>query len=228
MNLSQCHIIPGTVITVDDPMRGIIKCTAPGLFSVDDDPELLPPIRPFVQTHEGSISSISEGDQVWVLKDDRNSQMLYWIRRYVIPDTLRDVSPDREVVFCRDTDNGVYQLYWSSGEGVKLLAGGGSVYIDNDGNVNIQKEGPNRAISISDDSICLGKDITSAPNIYTHAAYGEKVEDALSTIYTILENISRVSTSNPYTSNLVGAIEPMLPILDLKISGCTSKDVKIV
>ena len=74
------ELLPGTVVQVVDNEKGIVKRTAPSMFSVDDDPEVLPPIIPFAPSgHLGSVSTPEEGDLVWIVVDNSNSQMIYYI-----------------------------------------------------------------------------------------------------------------------------------------------------
>ena len=230
MKMKNCELLPGKVVQVDDPGSGVVRCTAPGLFSVNDDPSLLPPITPFIPSgHRGAVSTPAEGDKVWIITEEGNSQMIWWIRRGDEPDEVKSINPDREVVFSRDTDNGVYQLFWSDGEGIKFLKDGSYIRISPDGNIDIVREGINRAISISPGSICLGKGSDDESLVSTHAAYGERVEDALDAIYNILSNLSKLCAGNPYTGTLKPALNELtLSQLSSKISKCTSKDVKIV
>ena len=103
------ELLPGTVVQVVDKEKGIVKCTAPSMFSVNDDPEVLPPIIPFAPSgHLGSVSTPEEGDLVWIVVDNSNSQMIYYIRRYAIPDELSNIDSPREVFFVRNDENGFY------------------------------------------------------------------------------------------------------------------------
>lgn len=224
------ELLPGTVVQVVDKEKGIVKCTAPSLFSVNDDPETLPPIIPFAPSgHLGSVSTPEEGDLVWIVVDNSNSQMIYYMRRYAIPDELSNIDSPREVIFTRNDENGIYQLYWSSGDGIRLMKDGSSIRITPDGNIDIIKEGMNRAISISADSICIGKKSDDAGGVDTHAAYGERVEEALEEIYNILMRMGALAAPSQYTNAISTVLTPeMLSSLSSKISKITSQDVKIV
>lgn len=224
------ELLPGEVIQVVDKEKGIVKCTAPSLFSVNDNPEVLPPIIPFAPSgHLGSVSTPEVGDLVWIITDNGNSQMIYYIRRYAIPDELVNIDPPREVIFTRNDKNGIYQLYWSSGDGIRIMKDGSSIRIAPNGNIDIIKKGMNRAISISTDSICIGKESSEARSVDTHAAYGERVEDALEEIYNILIRMGTLAAPSPYTNDISTVLTPeMLSPLSSKISKITSQDVKIV
>ena len=71
---------PGKVMQVLED--GVIKASAPGLFSDQDDPELLPPIYPpFFTPHANAFSSVKVGDEVWILNFTGNSLQLHWFRK---------------------------------------------------------------------------------------------------------------------------------------------------
>jgi hypothetical protein len=62
MELSKGIIRPGTVIEVLE--NGNIKATAPGLFSVTDDPNKFPPIMPwFIGSNYNSFSKVKQYDE---------------------------------------------------------------------------------------------------------------------------------------------------------------------
>lgn len=231
MNFSTSTLRPGKVLQVVDE-KGTVKISAPGLFSADADPEMLPPVYPICPVHRGGFSSPLVDDRVWVLHDEANSQLFLYIRFNDLPyevTKLLNAETETEVVFSRDTDNGVFQLYFSSGEGVKILGNGSYILIHTNGDIDIYKEGLNRSISLSDDSICLGKSSGEAGSVDTHVAYGETVEDALDVIYNILLKLKTGCVSNPYTSNISTLISMTdLTKLQTLKNQCTSGDVKTV
>ena len=66
MKLDKGTIRPGTVLEILDD--GLIKASAPGLFSITDDPEMLPPIMPwFIGNNSNSFSKLKQYDEVWIL-----------------------------------------------------------------------------------------------------------------------------------------------------------------
>lgn len=232
MNFSTSTLRPGKVLEVVDE-RGTVKASAPGLFSANDDPSLLPPVYPIgYGGGRGSYSSPLVGDRVWVLHDNANTQLFLYIRYNDLPyevTELLDKNTETEVVFSRDTDAGVFQIYFSSGEGVKLTGAGSYILIHTNGDIDIVSGGNGRSISLSDDSICLGQPVSKAGGVSTHAAYGESVEDALDTIYNILLKLKTGCVANPYTSNVSALISTTdLAKLQKIKNECTSNDIKII
>lgn len=231
MNFSTSTLRPGKVLQVVDE-KGTVKISAPGLFAADSDPDMLPPVYPMCPVHRGGFSSPLVDDRVWVLHDDSNSQLFLYIKFNDLPyevTKLLNTETETEVVFSRDTDNGVFQMYFSSGEGVKILGNGSYILIHTNGDIDICKEGLGRSISLSDDSICLGKSSDEAGGVDTHVAYGETVEDALDVIYNILLKLKTGCISNPYTSNISSLISltDLTKLQTLK-NQCTSGDVKTI
>ena len=103
------------------------------------------------------------------------------------------------------------------------------INLDYDLDRDIIKEGMNRAISISADSICIGKESSEAGSVDTHAAYGERVEEALEEIYNIFTRMYAATAPSPYTNPISNILTTqMLAPLSSKISKITSQDVKIV
>lgn len=232
MRFVACELRPGTVVSVED-RYGTIKATSPGLFSIEDDPELLPPITPFVQINENGFSSVKVDDPVWILYDKSNSQFLQYIRIVQLSPDIRDLldsenSDNIEILFSRDTDNGLYQIFFSDGTGIKFLKDESYILITPNGDIEISKNDEmNRCISISADSICIGKGVDDASKVNDYVAKGNEVEDCLSTINNILTKLQSLCSGNPYTMNLSPAFTE-LPSLTTKINRVSSKDVKIV
>ena len=80
MRLSNAILRPGKVLEVVDA-NGTIKVSAPGLFSDQDDPKLLPPVTPLLLLHSNQYSTPIVGNEVWVLNFTDNTQQLYWFRK---------------------------------------------------------------------------------------------------------------------------------------------------
>lgn len=231
MELDRCFLRPGIVVEIVDK-KGTIKATSPGLFSVEDDHELLPPILPWFQGSNSSYSSPLVGDVVWILHDRSNTQLFHYIRFNRLDDSVSKMLEESEdenieVIFSRDTSKGLYQLFFSDGTGIKLLRDNSYICIKPNGDIDIVTENSRRSISLSGDSICLGADSENAKSVQTHVAYGERVEDCLNTINSILKQLQSLATANPYTSALKPAFAT-LPKLESQISKITSDEVRVI
>ena len=118
-------------------------------------------------------------------------------------------------------------MFFNDGTGIRFMKDGNYIQINPDGNIDRVIEKSNRSISISNDSICIGKKSDDASKVSTHAAYGERVEDCLNTINNILTQLQMLATPNPYTAALAPAFAS-LPKLTSQIEQITSNDVKII
>lgn len=230
MNLGDSILRPGEVLEIVTNY-GVIKASSPGFFPHDSDPALLPPILPLLQPHSGYFSSPVVGDSIWILHDLSNSQLFFYLRHSDLPKRVMDILSNEdeniEVVFSRDTDKGIYQLFFSDGTGIRISKDNSIICIDPDGNIDMYTDDSNRAISISPDSVCIGARSEDAGKIHTHAAYGEKVEECLEMIGNILSNLRTTAMGNPYTAHLSTALASV-NMLSNKVKTVTSKDVKIV
>ena len=79
MKLMAGTLRPGTVLKVEE--GGVIKASAPGLFSAEDDVELLPPIYPSFIGNSNQYSQPEEYDEVWILQFSDNPLELHWIKK---------------------------------------------------------------------------------------------------------------------------------------------------
>ena len=101
MKLNKGTMRPGTVLEVLD--NGIIKASAPGLFSFVEDPALLPPIMPwFIGSNSNSFSKVNKYDEVWILNFSDNPQQLYWFRKDPVTDNNELCVPGTENSIMQD------------------------------------------------------------------------------------------------------------------------------
>ena len=85
MKLFKGTIRPGLVLEILED--GLIKASAPGLFSIIDDPNMLPPIMPwFIGNNSNAFSKLKQYDDVWIMNFSDNPQQLYWFRKDTIAD----------------------------------------------------------------------------------------------------------------------------------------------
>ena len=126
MKLSKGTIRPGTVLEVLED--GCIKATAPGLFSVADDPSMMPPIMPwFIGHNSNAFSKPKQYDDVWILNFADNPRQLYWFRKdtlfdnneLVIPDSENKVVDEEnvEIICNKDIGGDWATIYFSDGSG---------------------------------------------------------------------------------------------------------------
>ncbi len=226
MFLKDIQLLPGKIIEIVDE-KGTIKATSVGLFSVDDDPELLPPIYPFIENPISNFSSPLVDDEIWIIYNNSNTQVLYYIKRRQIPQHLQDLmnSGDEniEVIMSRDTDDGLYQIFFSDGTGLKLLKDESSICIKNDDTIVLATPDASRTISIGPSSISLGTEGSSAEP----ALLGDQTKTALTQIYNLFMSIASAAAPGPFTAPIATAINATVAQLQAQIEKVQSENVTL-
>lgn len=222
MKLINGIIRPGIVEEVLD--NGIIKASAPGLFSYNDDPNCLPSIMPWqIGSNCNSYSSPKKGDEVWILNFEDNKLQLYWFRKDTKIKKNIDTSGEHVEILCdRDIDGENASLYFTDGEGWMISKGRSFVQISADGSINISTSDPNKTISINGKGVNLGS--TYAEH---GAAYGDITENALFALSALLHKVALTAIPNPYTAAIGNALLYGLNDFDQHIGNIESENVFI-
>ena len=119
MKLACGTLRPGKVMKVEE--KGIIKASAPGLFSDQDNPDDLPPIYPWFHEHANSYSSVKKDDEVWIMNFSDNPLQLHWLRKDDIENNndfpIGDEGENVEIVVNREfEDSNWATIYFSNGD----------------------------------------------------------------------------------------------------------------
>jgi hypothetical protein len=224
MKLCNAILRPGRVREVVDN-NGTIKVSAPGLFSETDDTNLLPPVTPFLTSHTNQFSKPIVDDEVWVINFTDNLQQLYWFRKDNFAENNKKILEEENVeVLCnRETgEMGWATIYFSDNSGWMIRNDKSFIQINQDGEIIINQEWPNRCININNENISIGSKGKSAHP----AAYADVIEDLLWKIYMTFEAIKTSSQTNPYTSSIASAIDIIGDWSD-KISDIKSQHVTL-
>ena len=225
MKLSKGTIRPGTVLTVLDD--GIIKASAPGLFSFVDDPELLPPIMPwFIGHNTNAFSKLKQYDEVWIMNFSDNPRQLYWFRKDNISENTNiaiNTEENVEIVCNRDLGGDWATIYFSDGSGWVISKGESVMQIKADGSILLNTGLPNRCIDINGKNISIGSEGSSAHP----AAYGDETESLLMSLCLLLQDVAIKSLANPYTMAIGTTIMAKLPGVTNKVSNISSQHVTI-
>jgi hypothetical protein len=213
MKMSMCDIRPGKILKVIDNY-GTIKASAQGIFSEEDDPDLLPPITQFIIPSSTSFSMPHEGDAVWVWYFANNPQELLYTFRSNTPtqngEILDNEYKDVEIQMKRKSDKGDIQVSYNDDDGYTINNSNSQINIDNENHdIHLKHTGGN-GVSITDDGISLGKDGGSKYK----AVCGEKLIDSLNDIKNVLNAIKDAAMGNPYTTPIGSAMTPLMPKLE--------------
>ena len=226
MVLSQAHIRPGLVREIVDE-NGVVKVSCCGLFSDQDDPELLPPVYQFPLGGANNFSSPKVDDEVWVLFFDDNPMELFYIRKDKFPEHLQEILgsdyKECEVIASRELSSGMIQIYFTDGEGWIIRNLDSVINMRADGSILLDTGSAHRKIDICDNSISLGSEGGSAHP----AAYGDEVVSSLNILNNMLNAISAASKATPFTMGISLAIEALRPMFEQSIEKIESQHVTL-
>ena len=213
MRLDQCDVRPGKVLKVIDNY-GSIKASVPGLFSEEDDPDLLPPITPFIISSPTSFSMPHEGDYVWIWYFwDNPQELLYSFRcntQKLNGNSLNNEYKDVEISMKRKSDKGDINVEYNNDDGYTINNADTKINIDNDKHDIHINHADGNSVSISKDSISLGKDGKSEYK----AVCGEELVKCLNDIKTTFDTIKTSAMGSPYTSHIGTAMNPVMAKLN--------------
>ena len=224
MKLSKATIRPGMVLEVFDD--GSIKASAPGLFSIIDNPENMPPILPwFVGSNCNAYSKPNKCDEVWIMNFSDNPRQLYWFRKDRVDNNENIPMHEQNVeVLCNRECKGEWiTLYFSDGSGWIISKGESCIKIKPNGSIILDNGMPNRCIDINNKNISIGSEGTSDHP----AAYGDEIEKLLRSLCILLFNVGIKGMSNPYTIPLSVELFSKLPAIIKKIPNVSSQHVTI-
>ena len=213
MRMAMCDIRPGVVLKVVDNY-GTVKASAQGIFSDEDDPDLLPPITQFILPSSTSFSMPHEGDNIWVWYFGDNPQELLYTFRGNTPnlngDELDNEYKDVEIQMKRKSDNGEIHVSYNDDDGYTVDNSGSQINIDNKDHEIHMKCKDGKEISVNKNGISLGKDGGSTYK----AVCGEELIKSLDDIKNIFNAIKDAAMGNPYTLPIGTAMTPLLPKLN--------------
>ena len=203
MKLSNAILRPGKVLEVVDT-NGTIKVSAPGLFSDQDDPKLLPPVTPLLLFHSNQYSTPIVGNEVWVLNFTDNTQQLYWFRKDNYVENNLDIQEETNVeILCnKESGMGWATIYFSDDSGWYIRNDQTFIQLDPDGNIKLKHPSAHRCIDINSNNISIGSEGESAHP----ACLGDETADILWKIYMTFNAIKVASAANPFTAHLSAAI----------------------
>lgn len=223
MKLSKGTIRPGTVLEILE--KGCIKASAPGLFSVADDPNNMPPIMPwFIGHNSNAFSKLKQYDEVWIMNFSDNPRQLYWFRKDKLETGDIPINEENVEIICNREVGGEWcSIYFSDGSGWVISKGESIIKIRPDGSILLSADMPNRCIDINGENISIGSEGTSAHP----AAYGDVVADILMDICSLLSSVGTTALPNPHTAAIGTKLFTSLPKITSKIADIASEHVTI-
>lgn len=138
MTLGDFELLPGIVISADDPTnQGRVKACAPGLFdnltmTIDD----MLWINPFCTPGQQFYSKLNINSKIWILHN-RNNYFEYWyIPMFEYNENIPDFGgQDADVLIARSVEGQLIQVYYTQKDGIRLVNGDSSVQLLPNGDV---------------------------------------------------------------------------------------------
>lgn len=224
MKLHKGIIRPGMVMEVLE--NGVIKASAPGLFSFEDDPAQMPPIMPwFIGSNCNAYSSPKKHDEVWIMNFSDNPMQLYWFRKDRLENNKNIPMQEENVeILCnRDVAGEWCTIYFSDGSGWVISKGSSIIQIDKEGDILLSTGLPHRNISITPDGISLGTKNGSAHP----GAYGDEVANVFYALCALLSQVAMSALPNPYTTAIGTTLMSGLGNITSKIPNISSPNVTL-
>lgn len=228
MTLADFEIVPGVVLSNDDPLnQGRIKAAAPGFF--DDKTMKVDEmfwINPFMMFGQQTFSKMRINSKVWVLHNTKNYFEFWYLPMFEFDTTCPEIgSGEADVMLARSAGCENAQMYYAPKTGMNLINGSASVKLDGSGDVNINS-GKASIVAAEAGTITLsggeeGGELFSA-------VQGEKLVELLNKLSTNLMNVSNSLLLSPAVS-FVTIAELTKTATELKeaTEGLLSKVVKI-
>lgn len=220
MELKNVTIRPAKVVSVMD--NNIIKVTAPGIFSKTDDPDLLPPVYPFLESSSNSFSALNINDEVWLLSVEDNPLELFWIRKpdYEFGLDGRPEGVNVEILMRKQSGAGWCEMYFEDGSGLILKNDSSSIRMDKSGDIIISAGGKHNNITLNREGVTIG--VGSQP-----AVLGNELVELFDLLIITLEEISTMAALSPYTTPISVPINKMISVLQNKMDCICSKYVTL-
>lgn len=224
MTLGDFEIIPGVVISNDDPLnQGRVRACAPGLFDTSTmDIEDLFWINPFMMIGQQSFSKLEINAKIWILHNVNNYFEYWYIPMFEINENSPEVQKDKsDVLFARSINGESVQLFYTPENGFNLKIGQNMLQLSSSGDLNIVAG--NAVIIGNSDGIKLSK--YNAPTY--SATKAEPLISALNGFCADLQTLALTAAFNPFTAGLSLPLYNAVTNFQSKLQGIKSGFVKI-
>lgn len=218
MKLAGISLIASKIVDVDDPLKeGRVRLEITGEFD-GLQKEHIPWAYPLFRSHSNSHSTRVLGDWCFALFNPDMPHEIYFIdksnlsndsKKHIIND--QETYEDAEVLFSRDTPNGLAEAFYNNKEGINLILGTSNIQIDRNLNI-LLKTDKSSIIAQSDGHIVLNcNDDPAEP-----AVLGDKNKEAMEAILKYCDDIQKALTdvSSACTS---GPLSPIFSALSKSI-----------
>ncbi len=226
MKLSDCEVLPGIIINVDDPeKRGRVKASVPTWFDTSVmDEEALPWIEPGPTSGYQRFSKMECGTKIYVFKNTKNNYEYYYLCMPNINTDTNNAIGDytsSEVLLSRSTGkSGSVFVYYNDKEGLVSKLGDTKIQISPNKEIHITDN--KSSFDIIDGVISIGKNENQE-----YIVMGETLQKLLTDLGGDLQNIGTAMSSMPFVSPLGEQFVNMGTDIQNKCTDLLSNTVKI-
>lgn len=224
MTLGDFEIIPGVVISNDDPLnQGRVRACAPGLFDTSTmDMDDLFWINPFMMMGHQTFSKLEINSKIWILHNVNNYFEYWYIPMFEINENAPGVhDKNADIMMSRSINGNIVQLFFSPEEGYNIVIGENKVQLSSDGDFNVVAQ--DAIITANSNGIKLSK---YNANTYS-ATKAEPLISALNTFCADLQKVAFASVFNPWTATFGIPLYQATVDFQKKLQGIKSDFVKI-
>jgi hypothetical protein len=197
MTLGDFEIIPGVVISNDDPLnQGRVRACAPGLFDTSTmDIDDLFWINPFMMMGHQTFSKLEINSKVWILHNVNNYFEYWYIPMFEISENAPTIHQENaDVMMSRSIGGNKVQLYYSPENGYNIVVGENRLQLSSSGDFNVVAQ--DAVITANSDGIKLSK-----YNGETFSATkAEPLITALNGFCSDLQSLCVATVANPWTA----------------------------
>ena len=226
MDLSQCIVLPGIVIDVEDPKHiGRVKAMVPTIFDSDYmNKEAMPWVYPFGMCGYQRFSKLENGRKIWVLHNKENKlEYWYWPMFEETQDTKSIVEKydSSEVLLSRTSgENGNVFVYYNDSDGIVLTVGKTKINITT--NNEIHMNDGNVSVRIVGGQVFLGEEGNEE-----YTVKGETLKSNIETLSGIFQQLYTASTTASTPAQLSPFFMQIKNQLDTLSKNLLSEKVKI-
>lgn len=203
MLLSECEVLPGIVIDVEDPKHiGRVKAMVPTWFDTNTmEKDALPWVYPFGMKGYQTFSKLENGSKIWVLHNTTNDlEYWYWPMFEHTEQTKSIVEgyDSPEVLISRACGDSVSVfVYYNDTDGIVLTIGDTKINITTNNEIHITDG--TASVDIVGSKINIGKSDNLEKTLM-----GEKVQKLLNDLGGNLKSLGQTAMAKPYVNAIAG------------------------
>ena len=225
MKLSECEVLPGIVIDVEDPKHiGRVKAMVPTWFDTDVmEKEALPWVWPCGMPGYQRFSKLENGRKIWVLHNKENDlEYWYWPMFEETEGTKQivDQYDSTEVLLSRTCGEGSIYIYYNDSEGIVAKIGETKINITSNNEIHITDS--KASVKIVGGQIFIGKDDNQELTVM-----GETLQKALIDLGQKITNLGTKMGGGQYICEVAPDVLSMGQEFTSKCQEILSETVKV-